>query len=91
MSMTEYPDNLVSYCIDNKLTIKDGLQAMIEDKFKAVETGLKELKREVVREMSVKNKSTKHHNHIKITDDDVMAVEEFLRFLNDNNNGTDEK
>lgn len=83
--MTEYPDTLIDYCIDNKVTIEDGLCQMIEEKLNVVDTGLKTLKQEVVDKM---NSVTPPAD---VTEYDMENVKAFLEFLESYNNGCDEK
>ena len=83
--MTEYPDTLIDYCIDNKVTIEEGLCQMIEEKLSVVDTGLKTLKQEVVDQV---NSNTPPPD---VTDYDMENVKSFLKFLESYNNGSDEK
>lgn len=87
--MTNYPDTLIDYCIDNKLTIEEGLCKMIDDKLNVVDSGLKTLKQEVVDQMEITK--TAQSRPATVTDDDINNVQEFLKFLDHYNNGTDEK
>jgi len=87
--MTNYPDKLIDYCIDNKVTIEEGLCKMIEHKLNVVDSGLKTLKQEVVDQMEITN--TSQSQPATVTDDDINNVEEFLKFLDQYNNGSDEK
>lgn len=73
---SDIPEEVFNYCIDNKLTMKDGLVAMIEEKFDALDTNIKSLKRDVVDSME---------EDMRVSDDDMKDVEDFLNFLDKNN------
>ena len=84
-SMTEYPDTLIDYCIENKVTIEDGLCQMIEEKLNVVDTGLKTLKKEVVDTINAAAKP------VDVSKEDIDLVQDFLKYLEHYNNGSDEK
>ena len=44
---TDFGDQVTDYCIDNKLTIAQGLVELIEKKFELVEQGLASLKADI--------------------------------------------
>ena len=83
--MTEYPDTLIDYCIDNKVTIEEGLCQMIEEKMTVVDTGLKTLAKEVTDTINTATKP------IDVRKEDIDIVQDFLKYLNHYNNGSDEK
>ncbi len=68
------PEEVFDYCIDNKVSIEEGLKAFIEKKLETVETGLANLKDEVTNAIDDVN--------MKISNKDIDDVETFLDFLN---------
>jgi len=77
---SDIPEDIIDFCIDNKMTIKDGLTAMIEEKFAKVDSDLKVLKRDIM--MGLFDSETKLE---KITDKDMDDIDSFLKYLNDKN------
>jgi len=78
---SDIPEEVINYCIDNELTMKEGLISMIEAKFKSLDSNLKSLKRDVTKSLGNDEDDT-----LTVSDDDIRDVENFLKFLNQNNN-----
>ncbi len=70
----DIPEAVFDYCIDNKVSIEEGLRAFIEMKLESVESGLADLKSEV--ESAIDNKK------VKVSKQDMDDVESFLNFIN---------
>ena len=68
------PEEVFDYCIDNKVSIEEGLKAFIEKKLDNVETGLADLKKDV--------EATIDNVNLNISNKDIDDVENFLDFLN---------
>lgn len=68
------PEEVFDYCIDNKVSIEEGLKVFIEKKLETVETGLADLKDDVTNAIDNVN--------MKISNKDIDDVENFLDFLN---------
>lgn len=68
------PEEVFDYCIDNKVSIEEGLKVFIEKKLEIVETGLADLKDDVTNAIDNAN--------MKISNKDIDDVENFLDFLN---------
>ena len=68
------PEEGFDYCIDNKVSIEEGLKIFIENKLETVETGLADLKDDVTNAIDNVN--------MKISNKDIDDVENFLDFLN---------
>jgi len=66
----EIPDEVIDYCIDNKVSIAEGLQAVAERKFKYLDEEVFGLKKEVSATLE------------KITNEDMDDIETFLDFIN---------
>lgn len=74
------PEDILDYCIDNELTLKEGLSTMIEKKFESMDRSIKDLKRGVTDTMdSIEDELD------RVTDSDIDDVENFLKFLDDSN------
>ncbi len=76
---SQIPEVILDYCIDEKLTIAEGLVAFLEDKFATVDSTLRELKREVNGAMF--QPSSADAKLDKITNEDMDDIDSFLRFL----------
>ncbi len=70
----EIPEEVIDYCIDNKVSLEEGLKSFIEKKLDTVEAGLANLKTEV--QTAIDDKEA------KISKQDMDDVESFLNFLN---------
>ena len=68
------PEEVFDYCIDNKVSIEEGLRAFIEMKFESVEAGLSNLKADVADAINTSG--------TEVSDKDIDDVENFLNFLN---------
>ena len=73
----DIPETVTDYCIDNKLTIAEGLIELIESRFESVERDLTSLKHDVT-------DSLNDTGNI-VSDDDIKDVEAFLNNFNKNN------
>lgn len=81
------PDEVINYCIDNKLTIVNGFKSLIEEKFDVVDKALKALTIDVANATL-----TKESTPLKpITQKDRDDIESFLKFLDDQQPSTDEE
>ena len=69
----EIPEEVIDYCIDNKVSIEEGLRAFIEQKLETVGTGLANLKSEVEDAIESEN--------VKMSKQDMDDVENFLNFI----------
>ncbi len=69
----DIPEAVFDYCIDNKVSIEEGLRAFIEQKLETVESGLANLKSEV--------ESAIVSEKVKISNKDISDVEDFLNFI----------
>ena len=76
---SQIPEVVLDYCIDEKLTIAEGLVAFLEDKFATVDSTLRELKREVNGAML--QPSSADAKIDKITNEDMDDIDSFLKFL----------
>jgi len=76
---SDIPEQVLDYCIDEKLTVAEGLVAFLEDKFATVDSTLRELKREVNGAMF--QPSSADAKIDKIEKQDMDDIESFLKFL----------
>jgi hypothetical protein len=70
----EIPEEVIDYCIDNKISIEEGLKAFIEMKLEKVENDLTDLKEDV--------ESTIEKEEGKIAIQEMDDIENFLNFIN---------
>ena len=70
----EIPEEVIDYCIDNKVSIEEGLKAFIEMKLEKVENDLTDLKGDV--------ESTIEMEEGKIAIQEMDDIENFLNFIN---------
>ena len=77
MKKTDIPEVVIDYCIDNKKSIADSLCEMIEDKFATVDSGLRELKRDLMAGVFDGTKPSAD----KITDQEMEDVNSFIKFM----------
>ena len=73
------PEGVIDYCIDNKVSIEEGMIAYIDKKLEAVERGLASFKDEVTQTMDEVNS--------KVEAEEMKEVEDYLEFLNNNVKG----
>ena len=81
---SDIPEEVTNYCIDNKLTVAEGLIELIEKKFESVDQNLMSLKHDVTTDLYTESKS----NNLKVTNDDIKDVEDFLDNFNDSNDNS---
>jgi hypothetical protein len=74
---SDVPEAVIDHCIDNKLTVAEGLIQLIDKKFESADRKLKSLKHDVTTSLGDTDKS--------VTDDDIKDVEAFLNNFNNNN------
>lgn len=72
------PEAVLDYCIDEKLTVAEGLVAYLEDHFAIVDSALRDLKREVTGVMYAAQAGPDLE---KIEKQDMDDIESFLRYL----------
>tara|TARA_R110000764_G_scaffold216815_2_gene303817 strand:+ start:320 stop:571 length:252 start_codon:yes stop_codon:yes gene_type:complete len=75
---SDLPEEVINHCIDNKLTVAEGLIGLIEEKFEAVDRCLKSLKNDVT---STLNKGS----DLTVTNSDMQDVEDFLKGFDNTN------
>lgn len=73
------PEEVIDYCIDNKVSIEEGMIAFIDRKVEAVEQGLASFKDEVTQTMDEVNS--------RVEAEEMKEVEDYLEFLNNNVKG----
>ena len=74
---SDIPEQVLDYCIDEKLTVAEGLVAFLEDKFATVDSTIRELKREVSGSMV----QVATGDVEKVTNEDMDDIESFLKYL----------
>ena len=74
MKKDKIPQEVINYCIDNKVSIEEGMIAVIDAKLEKAEKDVNIFKKDVNNTMNDLNS--------KVTKDDVDDVESFLNFLN---------
>ena len=72
----DIPQEVIDYCIDNRVSIEEGMVAVIDKRLEAVETGLSSLKGEVTQTM--------HEANSKVETSEIKDVEDYLEFLDNN-------
>tara|TARA_R110002153_G_C13170185_1_gene484028 strand:- start:451 stop:693 length:243 start_codon:yes stop_codon:yes gene_type:complete len=70
----DIPQEVVDYCIDNCVSVKEGMTAVIDMRLEAVEKNFASLKGEV--------KQTINDIETKVTAQEIEDVESFLNSLN---------
>lgn len=70
----EIPQEVINYCIDNKVSIEEGMIAVIDAKLEKAEKDVNIFKKDV--------NDTMNDLNSKVTKDDMDDVESFLNFLN---------
>jgi len=74
MKKDKIPQEVINYCIDNKVSIEEGMIAVIDAKLEKAEKDVSIFKKDVNNTMNELNS--------KVTKDDMDDVESFLNFLN---------
>jgi hypothetical protein len=74
MKKDKIPQEVINYCIDNKVSIEEGMIAIIDAKLEKAEKDVNIFKKDVNNTMNDLNS--------KVTKDDMDDVESFLNFLN---------
>ncbi len=78
----EIPEDVINYCIDNKVSIVEGLQAIAESKIQRLEENIATLKKDALDDIfSVKKDISSVE---KLSKEDMDDVESFLDFLDKN-------
>lgn len=75
---SDIPEQVLDYCIDEKLTVAEGLVAFLEDKFATVDSTLRELKHEVTGAIFTAQAGP---DIDKIEKQDMDDIESFLKYL----------
>tara|TARA_R110002050_G_scaffold13752_4_gene44042 strand:- start:77 stop:355 length:279 start_codon:yes stop_codon:yes gene_type:complete len=75
---SDIPEVVLDYCIDEKLTVAEGIVAFLEDKFATVDSTLRELKREVTGAIYTAQAGPDIE---KIDKQDMDDIDSFLKFL----------
>ncbi len=70
------PEEVINYCIDNKVSIEEGMIAMIDAKLEKAERDIKTLKDDSI------NLLNQYNN---VTQQDMDSIEDFLNNLNQQN------
>ena len=68
------PQEVIDYCIDNKVSIKEGMIAVIDARLEKAEQDVALLKNDV--------NNTINEQNSKVTKDEMDDIESFLNFLN---------
>ncbi len=74
MKKDKNPQEVINYCIDNKVSIEEGMIAIIDAKLEKAEKDVNIFKKDV--------NNTINDLNSKVTKDDMDDVESFLTFLN---------
>lgn len=74
------PEVVLDYCIDEKLTVAEGLVAYLEDHFAVVDSALKDLKREVTGAIGYSDQELAEINKLDERRE-MDDIESFLKFL----------
>ena len=79
---SDIPEVVVDYCIDEKMTVEEGIVTYLEDHFAVVDSALRDLKRDIT---SVIGYSDKDLAEINKMDEkrEMDDIESFLKFLED--------
>ncbi len=67
------PEEVINYCIDNKVSIEEGMIAMIDAKLEKAERDIKTIKDDSI------NLLNQYNN---VTQQDMDSIEDFLNSLN---------
>ena len=74
MKKDEIPQEVINYCIENKVSIEEGMIAVIDAKLEKAEQDVAIFKKDVNNTMNELNS--------KVTKEEMDDVESFLNFLN---------
>ncbi len=77
---SDIPEVVIDYCIDEKLTVAEGLVAYIEDHFAVVDSALRDLKREVTAAIGYSDKELAEIDKLD-EKREMDDIESFLKFL----------
>lgn len=75
---SDIPEVVIDYCIDEKLTVAEGLTSYLEDYFAVVDLSLRDLKREVT---GVMYEAQAGPDLKKIEKQEMDDIESFLKYL----------
>lgn len=78
----EIPEEVINYCIDNKVSIVEGLQAIADSKIQSLEENIASLKKDVLDDIFTVKKDISSVE--KLSKEDIDDVESFLDFLDKN-------
>ncbi len=78
----EIPEDVINYCIDNKVSIVEGLQAIAESKIQKLEENIATLKKDALDDIFSAKKDISSVE--KLSKEDMDDVESFLDFLDKN-------
>lgn len=78
----EIPEEVINYCIDNKVSIVEGLQAIADSKIQSLEENIASLKKDVLDDIFTVKKDISSVE--KLSKEDMDDVESFLDFLDKN-------
>ena len=78
----EIPEDVINYCIDNKVSIVEGLQAIAESKIQKLEENIATLKKDALDDIFSAKKDISSVE--KLSKEDMDDVESFLNFLDKN-------
>lgn len=78
----EIPEDVINYCIDNKVSIVEGLQAIAESKIQRLEENIATLKKDALDDIFSAKKDISSVE--KLSKEDMDDVESFLDFLDKN-------
>jgi len=79
----EIPEEVINYCIDNKVSIAEGMKAITDMKLKKLEENTASLKKDVLDDIFGVQKSMLPPIE-KITKEDMDDIDAFLNYLNSN-------
>lgn len=85
---SDIPEVVIDYCIDEKLTVAEGIPAYLEDYFAVVDLTLRDLKREVT---GVMYEAQAGPDQEKIDKQDMDDIESFLKYLDQQMNDSEDK
>jgi len=78
----EIPEEVINYCIDNKVSIVEGLQAIADSKIQSLEEDIATLKKDALDDIFTLKKGITPVE--KISKGDMDDIESFLDFLDKN-------
>tara|TARA_S200002703_G_scaffold141348_1_gene133141 strand:- start:4675 stop:4935 length:261 start_codon:yes stop_codon:yes gene_type:complete len=78
----EIPEEVINYCIDNKVSIVEGLQAIADSKIQSLEEDIATLKKDALDDIFTLKKGITPVE--KISKEDMDDIESFLDFLDKN-------